>query len=139
MPKWKQRLTMGRKPIMIDPWLIDAIRANDVSRCILAIEFGADVMATKLSGLNSLHLAAIHKSRAVFDFLMESCGWMERQQDRFVPWSWQEEKRRKHNIPYIVRRANRRVDAGLANYEQRIFSSMRRLPSIASGAEIHHN
>ena len=121
---------------MIDPWLIDAIRANDVGRCALAIEFGADITATKLNGLNPLHLAAINKSQAVFEYLLESCGWMERRHDNFVPWSWQEAKRRQHRIPPTVRNANRRVEVALGIYEQKIFSGICSFESIRNSATV---
>ena len=111
---------------MIDHWLIDAIRANDVGRCVLAIEFGADIAATRWSGLTPLHLAAIHKSQAVFDYLLET-GWLA----LLNPTQLSDgEKQRQHSTPQIVRKANIRVNAALAIYEQRIFSSICSFKSI---------
>ena len=113
---------------MIDPWLIDAIRANDVERAKLAIEFGADITATKLTGLTPLHLAAIHKSQAVFNYLLEA-GW-----DRLLNPTCvvADMRRRKHQLPMIVRKANLRVERALEIYEQQIFSSICSFASISS-------
>ena len=120
---------------MIDHWLIDAIRANDVGRCVLAIEFGADIAATRWSGLTALHLAAIHKSQAVFDYLLET-GWLALLNQ---PQLADNEKQRRHSTPQIVRKANIRVNAALAIYEQRIFSSICSFKSIEDAMRCRHS